>query len=243
MARLDKNKFLSGVIGNLVFRNLDGKQIVQSKPDKIKQSTMTKLSGSEFRSCSQWAKMIRQYLYNFLINQNDSYMYRRLTGSLYRAIRSNTAIFKGERTPLNSNLDELVGFDFNSNSAFKDYFLPTVLAELTNQRQVQVIIPTFEPRSEVVFPERTGHAELLVYVMATCLKYNTAVVDDYFIVPMTNNAALIPATVWASIILPESHFVLVNAKIMYYNNDKFTVKNYINSKAMNPSTILMAKHT
>jgi hypothetical protein len=72
MARLDKNKFLSGVIGNLVFRNLDGKQIVQSKPDKIKQSKMTKLSGSEFRSCSQWAKMIRQHLYNFLINQNDS---------------------------------------------------------------------------------------------------------------------------------------------------------------------------
>jgi hypothetical protein len=243
MARLDKNRFLSGVIGNLVFRNLDGKQIVQSKPDKIKQSTMTKLSGSEFRSCSQWAKMIRQHLYNFLINQTDSYMYRRFTGSLYSAIQSNTTIFKGERTPLNCNLDELVGFDFNSNSAFKDYFLPTVLVELTNQRQVQVTIPEFEPRSEVVFPERTGHAELLVYVMATSLKYNTAVVDDYILVPLTNNNTLIPATVWTSLILPESHFVLVTAKIMYYNNDKFTVKNYINSKAMNPSTILLATHT
>ena len=170
-------------------------------------------------------------------------MYRRLTGSLYSAIQSNTAILKGERTPLNSNLDALVGFDFNSSSAFKDYFLPTVLVELTNQRQVQVNIPEFEPKSEVVFPERTGHAELLVYVMASCLKYNTAVVDDYFLVPMTNNASKIPATVWTSIVLPESHFVLVSAKMMYYNNDKFTVKNYINSKAMNPSTILLAKHT
>lgn len=79
---------------------------------------------------------------------------------------------------------------------------------------MQVTIPTFEPRSEVVFPDGTGHAELLVYVVATSLKYNTAVVDDYFIVPMTNNAALIPATVWASVVLPESHFVLVTAKIM-----------------------------
>jgi len=234
---------LSGVIGNLVFRNLDGKQIVQSKPEKIKQTAMTKLSGSEFRSCSQWAKMIRQHLYNFLINQTDSYMYRRLTGSLYSAIQSNTAIFKGERTPLNSNLDALVGFDFNNKSAFKDYFLPTVLVELTNQRQVQVSIPEFEPKSEVVFPERTGHAELLVYVMASSLKYNTAAVDDYFLVPMTNNAAVIPATVWTSIVLPESHFVLVTAKMMYYHNDKFTVKNYINNKAMNPSTMLLAKHT
>lgn len=53
MARLDKNKFLIGVIGNLVFKNLDGKQIIQSKPDNIKQSRHTKLSGSESRSCSQ----------------------------------------------------------------------------------------------------------------------------------------------------------------------------------------------
>jgi len=67
MARLDKNKFISGVIGNLVFRNLDGKQIVQSKPESIKQSKLTKLSGSEFRNCSQWAKMLRQHLYFFVL--------------------------------------------------------------------------------------------------------------------------------------------------------------------------------
>jgi hypothetical protein len=108
---------------------------------------------------------------------------------------------------------------------------------------VQITIPEFEPKSEVVFPERIGHAELLVYVMATSLKHNTAIVDDYFLVPIANNTTIIPATVWTSIILPESHFVLVTAKIMYYNNDKFTVKNYINSKEMNPSTILLAKHT
>ena len=243
MARLDKNKFLSGVIGNLVFRNLDGKQIVQSKPDKIKQSKLTKLSGSEFRSCSQWAKMLRQHLSNFLIDQTDSYMYRRFTGSLYNAIQSNTAIFKGERTPLNSNLDELVGFNFNSNSVFKDYFLPDLHVELTNQGQVEVVIPEFEPKSELVFPEQTGHAELLVYILATSLKPNTAVIDDYFLVPIPNATTIIPETVWTSIAFPESHFVLVTAKIMYYNNDKFTVKNYINSKAMNPSTILLAKHT
>jgi len=243
MARLDKNKFLSGVIGNLVFRNLDGKQIVQSKPDTIKQSKLTKLSGSEFRSCSQWAKMLRQQLFDFLINQTDSYMYRRFTGSLYNAIQSNTAIFKGERTPLNSNVEDLVGFDFNSNSPFKDYFLPSIVVEITNQRKVQIAIPELEPKSEVVFPEHAGHVELLVYVLATSLKPNTALIDDYFLVPIPNTTTIIPATVWSSIALPESHFVLVTAKMMYYSNDKFTVKNYINTKALSPSTILLAKHT
>ena len=30
---------------------------------------------------------------------------------------------------------------------------------------------------------------------------------------------------------------------MYFNNNNFTVKNYIKSKEMNPLTILLARHT
>ena len=243
MARLDKNKFLSGVIGNLVFRNLDGKQIVQSKPESINQSKLTKLSGSEFRKCSQWAKMLRQHLSDFLIHQTDSYMYRRFTGRLYSAIQKNTSLLKGERTPLNSNLEDMVGFDFNSNSPFKEYFLPTMTVTLNNQRQVELFIPEFESKSEVVFPKQNGRAELLVYVVATSLQYNTSVEDAYIILPIIQNNSLIPETVWTSPVLPEHHFVLVTAKIMYFDTDKFTVKNYINSKEINPACILLAEHT
>ena len=108
MARIDKNKFLSGAIGDLVFRNLDGKQVVQSKPDGVKQSRLTKLSGNEFRNCSKWAKMLRYNLNDFLAQQTDGYMYRRFTGQLYKALQSNTSLMKGERTPLNCHLEALV---------------------------------------------------------------------------------------------------------------------------------------
>lgn len=47
MARINKKNILSGKIGNLVFRNLHGKQIVQAKPEKVNQSKATKLSGAD----------------------------------------------------------------------------------------------------------------------------------------------------------------------------------------------------
>jgi len=78
-------------------------------------------------------------------------MYRRLTGQLYRAIQSNTNLFKGERNPLNCNLKEMQGFDFNSHSPFKEYFLPHISVTLNDQRQVALTIPEFKTKSQVVF--------------------------------------------------------------------------------------------
>jgi len=122
MAQLNNKKAFSGLIGNLVFRTLNGQQIVQSRPNKVKQTSNTKASASEFRQCSTWAKQLRLDLFAFLNNDTDSYMFRRLTGSLYNALMSNTLIPKGQRTPLNATMSDLVGFDFNSNSPFQDYF-------------------------------------------------------------------------------------------------------------------------
>ena len=66
MARLDNKRNFSGTIGNVVFRTLDGKQIVQSKEAFRKQTPATKISGSEFRQCSTWTKQLRASLTPFL---------------------------------------------------------------------------------------------------------------------------------------------------------------------------------
>ncbi len=243
MARIDKNKFLSGAIGDLVFRNLDGKQVVQSKPDGVKQSRLTKLSGNEFRNCSKWAKMLRYNLNDFLAQQTDGYMYRRFTGQLYKALQSNTTLMKGERTPLNCHLDALVGFDFNIHSPFKDYFSPEWSVTLNSKRQVVLTLPEFKPKKAVVFPQRNYNADILVYVIATSLVYNSSIVEAYMLLPISSSDAVIGETNWISPILPENHLVLVAAKIMYYETDKFTNKRYSNNKALCPAAIVMAKHS
>jgi hypothetical protein len=240
MARINKKNILSGRIANLVFRNVEGKQIVQSRPENMKQTLATKLSSTEFTQCSRWAKSLRISLIPFLVGLTDTYMYRRLTGQLYQALQSNTAMLKGLRTPCNADMSGLAGFEFNTHSSFADYFLPNVDVSLDSQRKLNIIIPEFEPKTEVVFAEKTYQAELVVYVLATNLEPNKAAIEAHFILPIERQATLIPETHWTSFALPADYFVLVTAKLMYYNTNMFTVKNYVNNKELNPACVVFA---
>lgn len=240
MARLNNKKAFSGLIGNLVFRTLEGQQIVQSRPDSIKQTSNTKASASEFRHCSIWAKQLRLDLWAFLNKDTDSYMFRRLTGVFYKALMSNTNILKGQRTPLNANMSDLVGFDFNLNSPFKDYFLPKIEVTADSQKQITVIVPELEPKTQVKYPERTMEAELLVYVYAGTLIANAPITEAFVTIPINRVATVQPETIWTSPVLPDNHLVVVSAKLLYYTHNKFTGKNYLNTTQLSPSMILFA---
>lgn len=243
MARVAKNKLLSGAISNLVFRNVDGVQVVQSLPGKIKQTSNTKQSGNEFRSCSTWAKMARQNLYSFLMQQTDSYMYRRFTGALYNAIMSNSNMLKGTRTPLNSDTSGMVGFDFNSHSPFRESFLPELEVRLNEDRQVEVILPQLCTKEALVYPKRFHSAELLVYVVASSLRYSVAKEEAHTLFELNYATTTQPAVTWTSPVLAEGQWVIVTAKLLFYRTEKFVEKDYLNSASFCPSTILLSAHT
>ena len=240
MARLNNKKAFSGLIGNLVFRTLEGQQIVQSRPNSVKQTSNTKASALEFRHCSIWAKQLRLDLWAFLNKDTDSYMFRRLTGNFYKAVMSNTNILKGQRTPLNANMSDLVGFDFNLNSPFKDYFLPEIEVTVNSQKQITVVVPELEPKTQVKYPERTIEAELLVYVYAGTLVANAPITEAFVTIPIDRAAIVLPETSWTSPVLPDNHLVVVSAKLLYYTHNKFTGKNYLNNAQLSPSMILFA---
>ncbi len=240
MARLNSKNIISGLVGNLVFRNLDGKQIIQSRPNHVKQTKATKASSNEFSQCSSWTKSIRIGLHPFLVDLTDSYMYRRFNGQFYNALLSNTNMLKGQRNPLNANMSDLVGFEFNNHSLFAQYFLPTITTSTTAQHQITVTIPNFDPNTEMLFPDAVTNAELLVYIYATNFDGHSVVIDDYFVLPIDKKTPQLSPTTFNSIVLPEDYFVLVSAKLLYYTNNKFTVKNYCNNKALNPAMVVWA---
>ena len=239
MAERNRNNSYSGAIGNLVYREVGNKQIVQLKPDSIRQTKRTKESGSEFRQCSSWSKWLRLRMHSFLEKNVDHYMFSRFAGRFYTVLQTNIDLPKGERTPLNSDMGALAGFDFNTNSPFADYFMPGIAATLTDQNEVTVTIPSFNPKVEMQFAKGTRYAELLVYVMTASFESNTGFTDDYTILPMQNMAYTLPETVWTSTPLPEGQLVLVCAKVLYYNTNRFTEKHYVNSKECSPATIVM----
>ncbi len=240
MARINKKGIISGKIGDKIFRNLNNQQIVQAKPDKVNQTKNTVVSSSEFRQCSSWAKQLRIGLHSFLNRHTDSYMYRRLTGKLYEAIFSNTSLPKGQRSLLNSNMNALVGFEFNTNSPFREHFKGDILVSVSSEREVIVNVSELQPRNQIKYSQITAQSELLLYVYSSNMILNTPVFDAYFSIQIDRNAVLQPEIIWTSPTVPEGHFILVVAKLMYYTNNKFTGKNYINTKELSPAKVLYA---
>lgn len=240
MARIGKKGILSGLVGNLVFRNLDGKQIVQSRPDGVRQTANTKASSGEFRQCSTWAKQLRMGLRSFLSEETDSYMYRRFTGAFYQALLQNKNFLKGTRTPFNCDLSALHGFEFNIHSPFKNHFLPPIAVQLNSDGNLRVSIPEFEPKNEMYFNRKHFNAELMLYVYTTTFTYNQPVIDATFSLSIANNYSSVAATDWMSPVLPSGRFVLVVAKLFYYSNNPFTGKKYCNSKEMSPAMVVFS---
>lgn len=243
MARISKKNIISGRIGDLVFREFNGKQVVQTRPEEMKQTKATQMSSSEFTRCSRWAKWLRLFLIPVLVGLTDSFMYKRFTGQLYTALQSNIHLLKGERNPCNADMSALAGFEFNTHSPFVAYFFPALTASLDAHRQLTVTIPAFDPKTEMVFAGRTTQAELLVYVLATNFDQTAPITEDHFILPIHKNTPLQATTLWTSPVLPENYFVLVTAKLLFYTTNTFTVKNYINSKEMSPAIVVLAAKT
>ena len=74
----------------------------------------------------------------------------------------------------------MVGFDFNSNSPFQDYFLPNIEVTANSQKQITVVVPEFEPKTQVKYPERNLQAELLVYFYAGTLEPNAPKTEAFY---------------------------------------------------------------
>jgi hypothetical protein len=106
-----------------------------------------------------------------------------------------------------------------------------------------ITIPEFEPKTEMVFAENTGKADLVIFSVAINLESNRPDFTEHFIVPIEINVPRLSEIIVANIEIPAKHFIVVLAKLMYYSPNSITIKNYINHKELNPSTIIMAKHT
>ena len=241
MATLGNKKSFGGLVGNVVFRYRDGKQIVQSRPTNVKQTVATKNSASEFGKCSSWAKQLRKNLAPLLVGLTDGYMYQRFTAAVYNTIKLNTALSKGERTPLNTNMKPLEGFEFNTHSPFAHYFRSTLLAELTANKEVLISIPNFNPKTEMLFPDGCSTAKLMLYAVATDFKDTTTPLVFHNVLDI-NKSTLIPTQmVLTTTALPDGYFVVVSAKLLYYNSNLLTESTYLNTNELSPAKIVFAE--
>jgi len=172
MARKDGN-FLRGVLGGLVFRVVNGKQRVSTRPGRIKQSRATRISNQTFGKASSLGGQIRKILYINVENNFDPTAGSRLTAAL-RKILGKCRNPETKRFDFQADSFSAVrGFDFNIHSRMENQMavIPTVTA---TDGTLQVSVNEIAVSKAFNFPSESFKCELKVSLSLYRLKEGLA---------------------------------------------------------------------
>ncbi|WP_374165730.1 hypothetical protein [Arcticibacter sp. MXS-1] len=249
MAIINKKGFVSGLVGNVVFRESEGKQVVQTRPPggkqaRRKQTEETKLSGKEFGLASSAGAEVRRFMQSVYFGA-DSRLDSRLTGAIRAALRGSSTLAAGQRDLHDADLSVLEGFEFNVNSPLSRVLpgFPQVHFEPDDLFEVEV--PSFDGDKIFHYPNTSLIRELDVTLNIVIFAFNFRMgfsqLIECYLLPVTrgrNSGEVLKCDK----VLPAGSLVLTLASL-HYHRSVGSGKNYIiNSKNFSPSAIISAFH-
>jgi len=91
-----KNGKIHGKVGNYIYRVLNGVEIIQSYPRKIKVSEKTKAANARFSLCSVLSSKVYRVVKDVALNLVDHRLYRKLTSIFSIHLFSSSSIIGAE---------------------------------------------------------------------------------------------------------------------------------------------------
>ena len=235
-----KGKFISGSMGNVVYKEINGVQVMQSKPGKggVRQTPATKESASIFGKASTLASFFRGRMHHVINDNADGLVVSRFTTAVSSVIRHcyspQTKTFHFEKDSFQS----LIGFDFNIKSPLQKsmWLMPeSKLAE----NKLTITLPELKTHEELKFPKGTNLCEIkicvLLYRLEEGMEYKSAIVKT---VEITSDLAILEEQD-IEFNIPEGCFCIAAIGLHYYQVDQ-NVTTDRNSKIFNPAAICAA---
>jgi hypothetical protein len=169
-----KGDLFSGAIGPVVFKIVNGRQIICSRPGKgkVKLSDSTKKAGKTFGMAATIGARIRRTIKAQLENKYDKTSSSRLSGELFSILhkcRNNETL---EFDYEDNSFQSLEGFEFNSNAKVKTQITTMPVAELVNG-MLKVNFGQIKIYDQLKFPFGSYHCLLTATVSLLNLKANT----------------------------------------------------------------------
>lgn len=160
-----KDGFYRGVIGNLVFRVMNGKQVVSARParDTYKQSTEGIKRSNTFGMASSLGAKIRADL---TFNPNsffDRELSGRLTAEVYKILLKCRNLDTMDYVFEPDSFSRLSGFDFNIHSKVREQLSENLLT-VFEEGTLKVIIPQMETSEMFSFPYKSFRCKLTVSI-------------------------------------------------------------------------------
>ncbi|WP_207421358.1 hypothetical protein [Desertivirga brevis] len=239
MAILDKKGFFHGKMGNLNFRYYRGRQVVQTKSAKVKQTYASKESSLEFGLCSGSAKVIRN-AFSAVISGYEGGMVNRFNSVVRNSVSACRHRERGDRDLHDADLSYLKGFQFNSHSPVDQVLKVRPKAEFLEENKLKISVPGF--RGEDI---RGGNGQYYILrflavsfdFKAECYRYHR--IKDIRISSLERYEGEV---IELEADFPKGRVLLLSMSIHAYNLTKLGEEMLLNSKEWSPAELIGAWH-
>lgn len=171
MAIIDHKGIIRGVVGPSVFRHSRGKNIVQSRSRKYKQTAASIASSAELGLISSSAAVIR-HAFAPAYRYYDGAAVGRMTSAVGRSVRSAAGTICGERDLHDGDLSCLPGTEFNRNSPLKDVLPVQPQISRDESGAVLVQMPALNMNTDLKLPRELSAKGYKIRIRFLLLAFN-----------------------------------------------------------------------
>lgn len=231
-----KNNHISGTIGPIVHKTWRNKQVLQSQPDKPKQTEATKQSADVFGKSSSLACLIRDNLYGCFVFYDPEMINRFNTpvmDVMNHCFDKETKSFTFER----DSFVRLNGFEFNALSLLVNSLFVHPVVNLENNK-LTLHIPEIDIQTQLKFPVGATHCIIKVAFCLYGMEEGMDTAINHKTQEISKAQGIVSATEF-SITVPEGTLAVIGLGLQYYSKSE-GMNTLINNKTFEPAAICAA---
>jgi len=160
-----KGKFLTGILGPVMLRRLNGQQIVSARPDRsrVKKTERSKIANNTFGSASKLSKQLRMMFAPWIEGLYDCDMVNRLHSALMKCLIPSRDLDSGSYNFDEESFNHLDGLEFNKWSP-GTISLYGATAATFKDGIINVRVPGTSAGAPIKYPRGTTHCEVTIAV-------------------------------------------------------------------------------
>ena len=240
MAYLDSKLGVVGSIGQLVFRNVHGKTIVQAKPEKTRTYPpgRSKESATDFGRASQTTSALVWGIRPFIGTHYDPQFFNRFRKTVYQGMKTNSQLPQGNLNFIQGNPEVLEGLALNLQTPYPEFVQISGLEFRQDAEKLHIALPEFKAANQLYWPKEARSADLCYWISVYASDDYRCLHQELFKISIPYRTALVPETSYITAQLPQNSLILVTAGILFYTSHTVQGPQLLNSKTFNPVQVL-----